>query len=213
MAALQKEALAFVESTLDEKLSPDFGEALKDGVALCNMLNKLKPGSCKKPKASKMPFVCMENINSFTDAAKKLGVTDENLFVTVDLWEASNLKQVAQCVVALKRKLGFGYDKGAGEQVETRLAGDDTVVGGGGPKQARALDCRECNRAISAAPVIKPYGNYHPKCFNCKKCGKNLHQQNNHDFNEQPYCDKCILIVNPKARVTAKTKDKGFRFQ
>ena len=41
-----------------------------------------------------MPFVCMENINAYTQACKGLGIPDEYNFVTVDLWEASRLKQV-----------------------------------------------------------------------------------------------------------------------
>ena len=35
---------------------------LKSGVVLCNLLNKIKPGSCPKPQNKKLPFVQRENI-------------------------------------------------------------------------------------------------------------------------------------------------------
>jgi hypothetical protein len=109
-SALIKEATAFVEEILEKPLGGPFGEALKDGVLLCEFceaalscwgpgegrmwadlvmfltfvaVNKLKPGSVKKFKASKMAFVCMENIAAYTEACKAIGVPDEYNFVTV----------------------------------------------------------------------------------------------------------------------------------
>lgn len=36
----------------------------------------------------------MENIKNFLDACRVLGVSDKDLFVTVDLFEGANIKQV-----------------------------------------------------------------------------------------------------------------------
>lgn len=95
---------------------------LRCGLRFVAAVNKLKPGSVKNFKKSKMPFVCMENIAAYTTACKGLGLPDNYNFVTVDLWDASNIKQVALNVVSLKRQLGFGFDKGAGPQVWQRRA-------------------------------------------------------------------------------------------
>ena len=41
-----------------------------------------------------MPFAQRENIQSFCDAVKALGVKDINNFAADDLYEAKNMKQV-----------------------------------------------------------------------------------------------------------------------
>ena len=59
-----------------------------------------------------MPFPQRENIKSFIDAARDLGVPDSDNFETGDLFEASNMKQVIVCIASLGRKAGFidGYN-------------------------------------------------------------------------------------------------------
>ena len=41
-----------------------------------------------------MPFKQMENINSYTDACRRLGVPEADLFDTVDLFEGKNMLAV-----------------------------------------------------------------------------------------------------------------------
>ena len=41
-----------------------------------------------------MAFVCMENITAYTEACRGVGVPDQYNFVSKDLWEAANIKQV-----------------------------------------------------------------------------------------------------------------------
>lgn len=77
----------------------DFAEALKDGQALCNLANKIKPGSIKKINKMKTPFMQMENIGWFSDFVTSYGVQQEYGFVTVDLYEKQNVPQV---LIALK---------------------------------------------------------------------------------------------------------------
>eukprot|EP00053_Salpingoeca_punica_P001765 m.34815 g.34815 ORF g.34815 m.34815 type:complete len:223 (-) comp11204_c0_seq2:865-1533(-) len=218
-AQLIQEATGFIEATLGTKLQGSFGDALKDGVVLCEFLNKLKPGSVKAPKKSSMPFICMENISAYTNACKALGLADQWNFVTVDLFEGRNLRQVATNIVSLKRELGFGFEKGAKDQVDLKVAPDETTqLSSKAPKaMAKAVDCRECNRAITSGLITMTMENkvnvyYHPKCFNCKKCGVNLKSGNCHMAKQQPYCTKCILIVDPKHNISAATKDMGFKF-
>ena len=45
-----------------------FGEALKDGTVLCQLINAIKPGSVKKVNKPGMPFRELENISAFLTA-------------------------------------------------------------------------------------------------------------------------------------------------
>jgi hypothetical protein len=79
---------------------------LKDGVTLCNLINKLRPGTIKKVNKSKMPFMMMENIASYLAACRDFGVRDTDLFQTVDLFEAQNMNLVMQNLSQLARITG-----------------------------------------------------------------------------------------------------------
>ena len=57
-------------------------------------MNRVAPKSVKKINNSEMPFAQRENIQSFCDAVKALGVKDINNFAADDLYEAKNMKQV-----------------------------------------------------------------------------------------------------------------------
>jgi hypothetical protein len=45
----------------------------------------------------------MENINTFLSAAREIGVPQEDLFMTVDLFEEKNMNQVVLCIHSLGR--------------------------------------------------------------------------------------------------------------
>ncbi|KAI9328542.1 calponin homology domain-containing protein [Obelidium mucronatum] len=118
----EREAKEWLESVIQREFAADvsFHEALKDGVILCEAINKVSPGTQVKINQSKMPFKQMENINSFLQAAEKMGVNRHELFQTVDLYEAKNLVQVIDSIYALSRCAeSKGY---AGARIGPKLA-------------------------------------------------------------------------------------------
>ncbi|WP_395241828.1 hypothetical protein, partial [Salmonella sp. s51933] len=67
-------------------------------------MNVLQPGSIKKISKLPGPFNQMENIKAFLDAVGTYGLTKEDNFVTVDLFEGRNMKQVVRTIYAIGRK-------------------------------------------------------------------------------------------------------------
>lgn len=80
----------------------EFEDILKDGVILCNLMNKLAPGSVKKIATKGTNFQLMENIQRFQAGMKAYGVPQEEIFQTADLFERRNIPQVriySQCTL------------------------------------------------------------------------------------------------------------------
>ncbi|KAJ9258196.1 hypothetical protein DTO212C5_8770 [Paecilomyces variotii] len=100
------EVREWIEEVLHEKLaSGDLIAALKDGVALCKLVNlAVSPGV--KYKQSSMPFVQMENISHFLRAIQMppLSLPPHDVFLTVDLYESKDPAQVLQCLGAFSRR-------------------------------------------------------------------------------------------------------------
>jgi len=76
-------------------------QELKSGVVLCNLVNAIKPGCCRKPSPSAMPFKQMENIANYLDACAALGMPRHSSFQTVTLYEAQDMMQVLTNLHAL----------------------------------------------------------------------------------------------------------------
>lgn len=89
----------------------EFAKKLKDGIILCKVLNCIKPGSVKKINTGTMTFKQMENVNNFLGGCEAIGCKKMDLFQTVDLYEAQNIPQVVNGIIALGRKAQtIGYD-------------------------------------------------------------------------------------------------------
>ncbi|POR34048.1 Transgelin [Tolypocladium paradoxum] len=104
--AAADEARTWIEEILGAKLpSSDLLEGLKDGVALCKLVNLAVPPPGVKFKQSAMPFVQMENISHFLRAcqAPPLNLQQHDTFLTVDLYEQKDPAQVLQCLCAFSR--------------------------------------------------------------------------------------------------------------
>lgn len=94
---LEKEVLEWIFNVLGEPVpAGELEDILKNGVVLCNLINKIAPGSVKKIQAKGTNFQLMENIQRFQDAIKKYGVPQEEIFQTADLFERRNIPQVIE---------------------------------------------------------------------------------------------------------------------
>ncbi|CAL4121691.1 unnamed protein product [Meganyctiphanes norvegica] len=101
---LEDEVMAWVEAVLGEKLpAGNFEDVFRDGVILCNLINKIAPDSVKKIQTSGGSFKLMENIQRYQQAVKKYGLPGEEIFQTADLFEKRNIPQVVLSVYALGR--------------------------------------------------------------------------------------------------------------
>ena len=104
---VEREAQAWIEAMTGESFGgSSFADGLKDGVLLCKLVNKIKPGSVAKVNdPATMPFKKMENIANALKGLRALGMKEFEMFGTPDLFEEKNLKQVASSVHALGRLL------------------------------------------------------------------------------------------------------------
>ncbi|XP_066150500.1 myophilin [Euwallacea fornicatus] len=101
---LEGEVLDWISKVLGEPLpNGEFENILKDGIILCNLMNKLAPGSVKKIATKGTNFQLMENIQRFQAGMKAYGVPQEEIFQTADLFEKRNVAQVALSLYSLGR--------------------------------------------------------------------------------------------------------------
>jgi len=137
-----QEVLEWIKSVSAENINTsgdidNFYDTLRDGTLLCRLANRLQDGSVKRINTSTMAFKCMENINNFLLACTAFGVTKEEQFQTVDLWEKQNLSAVVICLQSLARKGSkFGVTnigpreakKNVRSFTEEQLRGGDKVI-------------------------------------------------------------------------------------
>ncbi|NWT26416.1 LMO7 protein, partial [Cardinalis cardinalis] len=68
----------------------DFRAALENGVLLCDLINKIKPGIIKKINRLPTPIAGLDNINVFLKACENIGLKEAQLFHPGDLQDLSN---------------------------------------------------------------------------------------------------------------------------
>eukprot|EP00009_Paramoeba_aestuarina_P004762 CAMPEP_0201507362 /NCGR_PEP_ID=MMETSP0161_2-20130828/1043_1 /ASSEMBLY_ACC=CAM_ASM_000251 /TAXON_ID=180227 /ORGANISM="Neoparamoeba aestuarina, Strain SoJaBio B1-5/56/2" /LENGTH=257 /DNA_ID=CAMNT_0047901701 /DNA_START=110 /DNA_END=883 /DNA_ORIENTATION=- len=101
--ALESAIRRWLEGVSHKSIGHDFQGGLKDGVILCEVINRIRPGSVRKINQGNMPFKCMENIQNFLGGCRSAGVNEADLFAVVDLYEAKNMTLVLQGLAALGR--------------------------------------------------------------------------------------------------------------
>ncbi|KAI4252907.1 MAG: hypothetical protein L6R42_007781, partial [Xanthoria sp. 1 TBL-2021] len=101
------EVRTWIEDSLGERLAAgDLLDALKDGSALCKLVNLATGPPGVRFKQSPMPFVQTENISHFLRACKSppLNLQAHDIFQTVDLYENKDPAQVLTCISAFSRR-------------------------------------------------------------------------------------------------------------
>lgn len=104
---LERDAWAWISEILDADLPGEsLCAALRDGSVLCRLANAISPGAVPRYNPpSRQPFKCMDNISKFIQFLRRLGVREEELFCTDDLFERKNEPQVVSSLHALGRAL------------------------------------------------------------------------------------------------------------
>jgi hypothetical protein len=147
--AMETRAREWIEGVTGEKFnSTPFGDMLKDGTILCQLLNKIRPGTVPHANVSSMPFKQMENISNFLKGCRTLGVGAHDCFETVDLYEQKDLGVVIQCVFALG---------GAVQKTCPEFQGPHFGNAGIGLAQGMAT-MKVASSSSAAAPIMKQAG-------------------------------------------------------
>eukprot|EP00727_Mastigamoeba_balamuthi_P008602 m51a1_g4364 hypothetical protein (1137) ;mRNA; r:287386-291662 len=74
--------------------APSFAAAMKSGIILCRLANKVRPGIVPKISTGPGAFLQMENITRFIGACMDLGMHKSEVFLSPDLYEAKNMTAV-----------------------------------------------------------------------------------------------------------------------
>jgi hypothetical protein len=117
------------------KDSLEFGALLKDGSILCQLINRLRPGSVKKINTMKAPFKQRENIELFVKGCEAYGLKAQDLFQVNDLYENKNLYMIVDNIFLLgghAQKNGFsGPLLGVKVAKENKREFDESVMKAG----------------------------------------------------------------------------------
>ncbi|XP_060989666.1 LIM domain only protein 7 isoform X2 [Dama dama] len=91
------EAQRWVEAVTEKNFeTKDFRASLENGILLCDLINKLKPGVIKKINRLSTPIAGLDNINVFLKACEQIGLKEAQLFHPGDLQDLSNRVTVKQ---------------------------------------------------------------------------------------------------------------------
>jgi len=88
----------------------EFADLLRDGALLCELINKLQPGTVKKINTLKAPFKQRENIELYLKGCESYGLKTQDLFQVNDLYENKNLYMVVDnlyCLGGVAQKNGY----------------------------------------------------------------------------------------------------------
>ncbi|XP_042353660.1 calponin-2 [Plectropomus leopardus] len=97
----EEELRIWIEDITGVSIGPDFQKGLKNGVILCDLINKLAPGSVKRVNHSALNWHQLENLTHFIRAISLYGLKPHDLFEANDLFENGNMTQVQTTLLAL----------------------------------------------------------------------------------------------------------------
>ncbi|XP_033117841.1 DISP complex protein LRCH3-like isoform X3 [Anneissia japonica] len=96
-----------LEARLKHPLSDDLSAAIKDGYALCHLVNSVRTRAVPSihvppPSPSKLSMAkCRKNVENFIEACRRLGVTQDKLCSAADILEEKGILRVANTVQSL----------------------------------------------------------------------------------------------------------------
>ncbi|NXN63333.1 CNN1 protein, partial [Himantopus himantopus] len=136
----ERELRAWIEGTTGRRIGDSFMDGLKDGVILCELINKLQPGSVQKVNEPVQNWHKLENIGNFLRAITRYGVKPHDIFEANDLFENTNHTQVQSTLIALASQVTLlGWDGGLGGPLGVpRGAGESPRRESGRPPRAVA---------------------------------------------------------------------------
>lgn len=97
----EEELRFWIEEVTGMPIGDNFQKGLKDGVILCELINKLQPGSIKKINNSQLNWHKLENLGNFIKAILAYGLKPNDIFEANDLFENGNMTQVQTTLLAL----------------------------------------------------------------------------------------------------------------
>ncbi|XP_006005757.1 calponin-3a [Latimeria chalumnae] len=97
----EEELRYWIEEVTGKSIGENFQRGLKDGVILCELVNKLQPGSIRKINTSSQNWHQLENLGNFIKAIQTYGMKAHDIFEANDLFESGNLTQVQTTLLAL----------------------------------------------------------------------------------------------------------------
>lgn len=97
----EEELRYWIEEVTGMAIGESFQKGLKDGVILCELINKLQPNSVKKINHSQLNWHKLENLGNFIKATLAYGMKPNDIFEANDLFENGNLTQVQSSLLSL----------------------------------------------------------------------------------------------------------------
>jgi hypothetical protein len=170
---LEKRVQAWIEGVSGITISGPFREGLMDGVVLCELINKIKPGTIAKIHRSSILMFRRENFGFFQNACLKLGCVSDETAVFEDVYEDRNMGQFLINIVALARHTQYqpGYTgpilADASKDATGTAPAPKTPPGGYIPTyeeeaQRVALEAKEASRYVEHGILSNPADNaYH----------------------------------------------------
>uniref|UniRef100_A0A0N4Z0Y5 Calponin-homology (CH) domain-containing protein n=1 Tax=Parastrongyloides trichosuri TaxID=131310 RepID=A0A0N4Z0Y5_PARTI len=105
--AMEQSVIEWIELLLRKFAPPEneIGEWLKNGVIICEILDKTFPGSLvRKINYKQTKFSSSENIHNFLESAEKIGIKKGQLFEASDLMDEKDLGKVFSTLNVLKER-------------------------------------------------------------------------------------------------------------
>ncbi|XP_043847436.1 calponin-3-like [Dromiciops gliroides] len=119
----------WIEEVTGLSIGTNFQWGLKNGIILCELINKLQPNSVKIVNVSLLNWPQLENIRNFIKAIQAYGMKPRDIFEANDLFENKNMTRVRYTLVALA---GLAKTKGFHRTIDSSVKYAD--------KQARCFD-------------------------------------------------------------------------